>query len=565
VAAATTRKATQSGLARPAALAFKTIALSILVSLAASPALAQRKGGPSARAEARRALLDPCQTQLHNSSVRVQPALQVECLAKTYKQRSETARAVTDQMHQLRKLALQRDIATNPGYGKRTKRILNRQLATDFSRFTRQNGDACDATRNSDLDPHIPDDPDACDPLDPDDPSLLLTPLSLFEIRVPESKHPELLGHGPVHVQDCNSLLHPTPTVQGPSTEAVAVHRPLAPGPCQLPEQWDVPGRFVELAFELRPYPASSLSLEDLQAYVSSNSDFPLADGKFMTVSLSGEDLTQGGSIYADTGTFYAFVMPCFSAPVDLGNPILPPTCLVIKIGADTWYPGPHPWPNWKITINLIDQISASTPALGPQLITIVRHSISYSIVPPEQVKSYWTASIGKSVLHRNCSTCHTMDTPALINEQHGSDVWYNSGGFMVPSALNESQELHHCSNCHEGFEWHQPGFTPAPGMPPFTERRWATPTHEQDINWIEIVQDNPTTWPSEICNRMTSSLDSHELREEHFHGDSRLFWAVAKGELPSGELVGKAPPGDYLQFINEIDEWNDWGAPCPD
>ena len=139
----------------------------------------------------------------------------------------------------------------------------------------------------------------------------------------------------------------------------------------------------------------------------------------------------------------------------------------------------------------------------------------------------------------------------------------------MAPSVLVDGQQVHHCQNCHENFEWHHPGFAP-PGMAPFTESRWATPTQEQDINWLEIIQDNPTTWPNEICNRMTSSLSTKELREHHFHGDSRLFWAVDKGLLPhqkDGDVprAGKAPPGNFSQFVGEFDQWNEWGAPCPD
>ena len=63
----------------------------------------------------------------------------------------------------------------------------------------------------------------------------------------------------------------------------------------------------------------------------------------------------------------------------------------------------------------------------------------------------------------------------------------------------------------------------------------------------------------------MVTHLPTHALREQHFHEDARLFWAVEKGELPLGySSLPTASPASYTQFIDRFDTWNDSNAPCP-
>ena len=217
-------------------------------------------------------------------------------------------------------------------------------------------------------------------------------------------------------------------------------------------------------------------------------------------------------------------------------------------INRRAWFGGPAPWPRWEITVEGFEKN-------GLKLKT-VEYSAQHVVTPQTQVKDFFSATVAKSVMSQRCTTCHSIDTPELIEEHHATN---GVGGVPASSVTRDDsivtagEEINTCSNCHEA------------GLPAdFHERRWATPTPEQDIHWGSIINADPSVWPLEICDRMVSNLGTAAKREEHFHEDARLFWAVGDGVTPFGDQLPTSHPKDYDLFLDHFDVWNDAGAPCP-
>jgi hypothetical protein len=178
------------------------------------------------------------------------------------------------------------------------------------------------------------------------------------------------------------------------------------------------------------------------------------------------------------------------------------------------------------------------------------------AVVPNPNLESFWANTIGITLLSERCTTCHSLDTQAELDLRHAG---INGSAFPIASLLVLGESVLHCANCHEA---QLPYLQPGGG---FNEHIWATPTPQLDIDWAQIMDDYPTTWPTEICNRMVTHLPTHMKREKHFHEDARLFWAVEKGELPLGQPnLPTAAPNNYADFVDRFDTWNDSGAPCP-
>lgn len=224
--------------------------------------------------------------------------------------------------------------------------------------------------------------------------------------------------------------------------------------------------------------------------------------------------------------------------------------CLVVVVQRGAWFDGPAPWTDWNVRIEGSRKVSN---ILG-QSLTYVERTAQRTVRAKSQVKDFFTATIGKSTMSERCTTCHRIDTPQKIVDQHTPGYTSVEQIGTDPSIVNADEEVNYCSNCHES------------GLPQdFHETRWATPTPMQDINWGEIINDNPSEWPLEICDRVVGNLESAEARREHFHEDARLFWAVADGEVQGFDVaLPTAHPNDYDRFLDHFDAWNAAGAPCP-
>ena len=349
---------------------------------------------------------------------------------------------------------------------------------------------------------NTPNDTDAVDigPVPPE------VPLVLIEVSVPGSL-------GGQEVQDCTLVLPP----------------------CVFPNDYDIQEPYVNLMFKLK---GNSVSVADLVEYVNLNG---VLDFRFIKVFLQGQELTQTNVGILNAGNVFALVVPC---PGSLGS-----TCMWLYFGGKTWYPASPPWPVWQVKIEFFQGL----PPVKAFESTAV-------IVPPPSLKSYWTATIGASVISGRCITCHTMDTPEAIVFRHqaGGVGVAASDIVLITSIIDSTKKVQHCLNCHElAFTYLGEGST-------FPENIWATPTKALDINWAKLIINNLATWPSVVCQRIITHLPTFEAREAHFHEDARLFWAVAKGEVPVGGVLPTAPPHNYTKFLSRFDKWNANGALCP-
>ncbi len=375
------------------------------------------------------------------------------------------------------------------------------------------------------------------------------------------------------------------------------LHRNCESYVCELSELYDMPVEWITLNYRLTSMPAEEarmyLDAENLRKFRLEINDVPLTKGQSV---INGDDYLV--AVLDD---------PCEIDGVDTAGD---EGCMIIAVNPDKMFPYVPPYPVWHVALhfemtevqigpsnpvvprlprtqpnrrpplerrnNLFktsavapgdtqpgqtqsDRIialpnlpQASLPEYGPRADFV---SNSY-IVPPAQLKSFWLATIGKSVSSTRCTSCHAMDTQAKIHDHHNG---IEGTVYLVPSALHPTQQIHSCQNCHAcGPQNCQ--------IQNFSEGRWATPTQAQNINWAQIINDNPNNWPAVICQRMKTNLPTAHLREEHFHGDFRLFWAVASAYVigPGGGQLETAPPHNYTTFISNFDKWNEQGARCP-
>lgn len=318
--------------------------------------------------------------------------------------------------------------------------------------------------------------------------------------------------------------------------------------PCEFPAIYDTQSEWVYLIWEFW----SAADRANVQTYVDGD------EGREFVMIVDGQKLTRAADLQSP-GDFRVYF------PTS-GNQMVTP------VRKDAWYPSTMPWSSWHVAIQLWgDPDEGEVPiwdfdpwgnpiflGLGPlpNKKTGERAGI---VVPKPAVQSFFSATIGATVVSERCTTCHEMDTETKIEDRHNGII----DGWLItqePSLLVAGQTVNHCSNCHED---HLPYLGLSSSFP---ESIWATPTPSMDIDWAQIMNDHPYTWPSEICNRMVSNMPTPAIRAQHFHEDARLFWAVAKGELPGpiGGDLPRATPFVYSKFIDRFDAWNASGAVCP-
>lgn len=406
-----------------------------------------------------------------------------------------------------RTLALLGDIDSNPAFSERTKEILGEQVRAGFDHFDQAAPDGGDTA------------------LSPTDHSGVNEgQFSLESIRLNEPFSGQFL------TADCSST------------------------PCAIPELWDIEVDAVYLIWKV----ISSAALANVEEYING----PGADGRSMKVFLNGVELTQAADV-SSFGDFHVYT----SANGCGVNNTLP--CMVTVIRRDAWYQGPPPWPAWNVVIELwgtdvlavpivdVDDYGNPITISSVQVLEGVRTG---TVQPRPYLQSFWTDTIGASILSPRCTTCHDMDTTQKIYARHNGTI---DGTAVVqePSILVPGKSVLHCYNCHEvSLPYLGPGSS-------FPENKWATPTPDLDINWAQIINDHPNTWPSEICGRMLSNLPTAALRQQHFHEDARLFWAVATGDLPVpklGQSLPTASPHNHTEFLRRFDIWNERGSHCP-
>jgi len=316
--------------------------------------------------------------------------------------------------------------------------------------------------------------------------------------------------------------------------------------PCEFPSVYDTKSEWVYLIWQL-PY---ATALATVKEYADG------VDDKVFTLIVNGQKLTRAADLQSP-GDFRVY----FTRSGEQ---------MVTPVRKDAWYPPGMPWSTWNVAIQLWGNGPVAMPVwdydpwgnpiyLGDEFPSEKQGERAAIVVPKPVVQSFFTATIGATVTSERCTTCHAMDTESEIEDRHNGII----DGILItqePSILVPGQTVNHCGNCHEG---HLPYLGSTSSFP---ESIWATPTPAMDIDWAAIMNAHPNTWPSEICSRMVGNMPTHAIREQHFHEDARLFWAVAKGDLPGpiGGDLPRATPYSYSKFIDRFDAWNDSGALCP-
>ncbi len=367
-------------------------------------------------------------------------------------------------------------------------------------------------------------------------------------------------------------------------------------GACKIPKLYDISVvKWLTVHFRLTGMPAGEMS-----EYLAGE------DLRNFRLDVNGQPYQLGSSVI--NGDDYLAVVldqPCDINGIDTSQD---KGCLTLAINPDKMFPSAPPYPVWTLALHftqLKPELGPANPDVpkapltSPERIIRQRGALNINteetkaapgasavrpgasgaanlptaqlgypprpnftlntyIQPPDKISSYWLKTIGESVSSARCMSCHAMDSLAKIQDHHQG---IQGEVVMVPSALNPNQQIHSCQNCHAcGPENCQL----AAGD--FAEGRWGTPTQVQNINWAALINDNPQNWPAVVCQRMKSNLTTAAKREEHFHEDYRLFWAVADGYVigPGGGQLDTAPPHSYSSFLNRFDIWNKHGAPCP-
>lgn len=320
---------------------------------------------------------------------------------------------------------------------------------------------------------------------------------------------------------------------------------------CQFPEEYDMPSDRVYVHWVVQ----SEAILDDALSYFKDEGD------RSVEVRLNGRILTQGANLYSP-GDYY-IIRRATGCGENHAYP-----CLTTVFNGEIWYPSAPPWPNWNISIKLGDREETEFYQLefdrfGNPIavhgVFVVVDSISATITPKPLLKNFFVHTIGESIMSERCTSCHSMDTPEKVLYRHRNV----HGPIPVESVFEDSilvagESVIHCNNCHE--------YQVAALAAGFPESKWATPTPGLDIDWAQIMADYPEDWPAEVCNRIVGHLPTHSKREQHFHEDARLFWAVASGELPLGyPALPTAAPHNYATFLRHFDAWNDDGARCPE
>lgn len=343
------------------------------------------------------------------------------------------------------------------------------------------------------------------------------------------------------------------------------VDLPVAPA-CQFPVAYDLLPFSIQLLWQ-----SSTLTQQEIEAIV-------LEDGYALEVRVNGQKLFGGPPPWQSAGGFllpnetlpgqgyYAASMP--GGPSPHGCPT-GRNCLATGILAHTALANvPKPW-TFEIRVEkrelLPVPIVIGVDELGNQVIAThfdkqIAQAARVVVANPDTGGETWfEAALLRSFKHPRCSTCHSFETRENLAKHHvgnALEAWlgfiYSTNMQLHPSLYVPGAKVMTCDNCHTPILAQQD----SNGVP-FVELEWRAPHYSLDVNWSEKTA-------AEICARVKANLPTWHLRHEHFHGDSRLFWAITDGSVPGGGDKGTAPPHDWDEFLRRVDLWNDFGTPCP-
>lgn len=277
--------------------------------------------------------------------------------------------------------------------------------------------------------------------------------------------------------------------------------------------------------------------------------------GAYMTLFLNGGPLWLGPQVrYNDTPPFWqdfwAVAFPCEQAT----------TCIITSIFAQA-LPSVDTLP-WNFELRVYKEEPLSSPEiigvdeLGNPIVVSSVHEIdakaSVTISGnPTNATTYFEEKINPTFQSDRCTDCHGFGTIDALAQHHGYPNGFTEdvNARLKPSAYDPKGHVITCAHCHwVPKQWRGKSFK---------EVEWKAPHKDLGTNWKNMNA-------SQVCNKVKSSLPTHELRHEHFHEDARLFWAIEDPMVMGKKLLPRAEPQDFAEFLERIDRWNDGGAPCP-
>jgi CSLREA domain-containing protein len=325
--------------------------------------------------------------------------------------------------------------------------------------------------------------------------------------------------------------------------------------------QWPVAHDLLPYSFALF-YDSVSLSKAELDAIVAQQ------DRRFV-LRLNGVPQVHGPAPNTQPNNvpvsdYWAVSLPASACPH--GVPCIALNVLARGFLEDT----PLPW-TFEFDVDQLVPIEP-TPVLDKfgNLVFVTQGwkslwTVTTTVTPnPTNATTWFDAALAATFESERCQSCHALKTVQALFQHHVQyiDWWTDLASFqssqavaLEPSAYVPGGHVITCLHCHHSTI----PFADGDGDP-FHETAWKTPAADLDIDWSQKT-------PAQVCQRVIANLPTQALRHEHFHEDARLFWAIQAPESPPpvGSLVLEAAlPKSWDIFLNRVDVWNAFGAPCP-
>lgn len=309
---------------------------------------------------------------------------------------------------------------------------------------------------------------------------------------------------------------------------------------CTWPVVYDLRPRVIDLVFETDEFSAAQVA------------DILAEDGYFFGLYLNGQLLSR--KTPTDPYGYTAARLPnaeCLN---------LTP-CVVFEIQAQNKLQSiPLPW-KFELRVEQLQDLAVpqiigadefGNPIVVTQEAVIINRTFKTFNPNSTNSASWFVTAMEETFRSDRCIDCHSFGTPEALTAHHADhNISLPSPITLVPSLFVPGAHVMTCSNCHSLPLTNDSGT-------PFHEIEWRAPYFDLDLDWS-------TKTASQICARVKANLPTQALRHLHFHGDARLFWAVADPNHPY-EIVPKpaAFPQNYDEFLRRFDVWNAGGAPCP-
>jgi hypothetical protein len=294
-------------------------------------------------------------------------------------------------------------------------------------------------------------------------------------------------------------------------------------GQLRWPSPYDLQTPHVHFAWA----PEAGLTATDISNISNRN-------GYVVELYLDGEKLAPAvdGQGY---GTFYTTVTTpdgdaLFGCPQGQ-------TCLLTSVDGSILHDRPGIWNLQLVYWNPIVRVGGVP----------TKQVINGYVRPNANPVSYFQDKIAPTFQSPACSKCHSLGSPQLLANQHGNLLSVNG---ISLTATDHGTQLRCGNGCHD-VTGVVPGKT-------FGVTEWMVPAFDMGIDWTGKT-------PSQICNIVKGNLPTVDKMNAHFFDDARIAWAVNNAQLPLGYgSVGKAPPGNYTDFVNQVSAWIEGGQGCP-